>query len=115
MTEMSGFVVTDIDANHDVGREADEPGVLFIVGGPGLAGDRLAKSCEGGSRGAGLHHAFHHRGDLVGGHRVQYLLAAVDQLRLGVLPSSRGGGATPAFAGVVLLKWVTREIPDAGR
>ena len=35
--------------------------------------------------GAALHDALHHRGDLVGGHRVDHLLAAVDQRRLGLV------------------------------
>ena len=32
--------------------------------------------------GAALDHAFHDRGDLIGGERVEHLLALVDQLRL---------------------------------
>ena len=40
--EMARLVVADVDADREVGREADEPGVLLVVGGAGLAGDRLA-------------------------------------------------------------------------
>ena len=40
--EVARLVVADIDADHHLGREADEPGILLVVGGAGLAGDRLA-------------------------------------------------------------------------
>ena len=50
--------------------------------------------------GAALHDAFHHRRDLVGGHRVEHALALVDQRRLGlILPLV--GIAAAAFALVV--------------
>ena len=42
LAEIARLVVADIDADREVRREADEPGVLFVVGGSGLAGDRLA-------------------------------------------------------------------------
>ena len=87
--EMARLVVADIDADRDVGREADEPDVLLVVGGAGLAGDRLADLAQHG-RGAALHDAFHHRGDLVGGHRIEHLLAAVDQRRLGLVRPAVG-------------------------
>jgi len=41
---MARLVVAEIDADHEIGGEADEPGVLLVVGGAGLAGDRLADS-----------------------------------------------------------------------
>ena len=37
-------------------------------------GDRAPEALGAGT-GAALHHAFHHRGDLVGGHGVEHLLA----------------------------------------
>ena len=79
LAERARLVVADINADHDVGRKADEPDVLFVVGGAGLAGDRLADRAHDGG-GAALHDAFHDRGDLVGGHRIDHLLAPVDQL-----------------------------------
>ena len=50
---------------------------------------------------AALDHALHHRGDLVGGHRIEHLLAPVDQRRL-VLVRPLVGVAAAAFALVVL-------------
>ena len=64
-------------------------------------------------RGAGLHHAFHHRGDLVGRHRIQHLLAAIDQLRLGLVLPAAGRVAAAAFARVVLEDGVAVAILDA--
>ncbi len=32
------LVEAHVEAGHEVGREADEPGVLLVVGGAGLAG-----------------------------------------------------------------------------
>ena len=40
--EAARLVEADIDADGEIGREADEPGVLAVVGGAGLAGQRLA-------------------------------------------------------------------------
>jgi hypothetical protein len=37
------LVEADIEADDEVGRVADEPGVLFVVGRAGLAGDRAAE------------------------------------------------------------------------
>src|SRR5262249_31208880 len=39
MPERAWLIVTDIDPGGQVGREPDEPGVLVVVGGAGLAGD----------------------------------------------------------------------------
>ena len=77
--------------------------VLPAIGLPTVAHDR---------RGAALHDAFHHRGDLVGGHRIEHLLAAVDQGRLGlILPLV--GVAAVAFALVVLVDGVAVAVLDA--
>src|SRR5689334_1163071 len=65
LTERTRLVVAHVDGDGDIGREADEPDVLGLVGGAGLAGDRLADLLDHG-RGAGLHHAFHQLGDLIG-------------------------------------------------
>src|SRR5262249_52834983 len=109
--EMPRLVVTDVDADRDVGRIADEPGVLFVVGGAGLAGDRLADRLHHGP-GATLHHAPQDRRDLVGGHRIDHLLALVDQARLRlVLPLV--GGAAAAFTLVMLVDRAAVTILDA--
>src|SRR6476469_8346328 len=63
-TERLRLVVADIDADHEVGREADEPGVLVVAGCAGLAGDGLADflaEADARSR-AAQHDAFHDRG-----------------------------------------------------
>src|SRR5260370_9426200 len=39
--EVARLVVAHVDADGEVGREAEEPDVLLVVGGAGLAGDRL--------------------------------------------------------------------------
>src|SRR5689334_17196725 len=61
-SKMPRLVVTHIDTDHDVRREADKPCILFIVSRTGLACNRLtdflleARPC----RGAAQNHAFHH-------------------------------------------------------
>src|ERR1700743_1083645 len=68
-SERTRLVVAHVDADHEVRREADEPGVLGLVGGAGLAGERLADFLQRG-RGTGIDDTFQHRGDLVGGHGI---------------------------------------------
>ena len=63
-------------------------------------------------RGAALDHAFHHRGDLIGGHRIEHLLAPVDQRRLGLV-APLVGVAAAAFALVVLVDGVAVAVLDA--
>ena len=46
MSERRRIVEADIDADHEVGREADEPGILLVVGGAGLARDRPVQHFE---------------------------------------------------------------------
>src|SRR5262245_40923407 len=84
-SDMSRLVEAEIDAADDIGRKADEPDILLVIGRAGLAGDRLADFTHHRGR-ATLHDAFHHRGDLIGGHRIDHLFAVVDQrwLRLSV-------------------------------
>ena len=97
---------------HDeIGREADEPGVLLVVGRAGLAGDRLADLLHDRRR-AALHHALHHGGDLVGGHRVEHLLAVVDERRLRLAGPGRGVAAF-ALALVVLVDGAAEAVLDA--
>ena len=60
------LVEADIDADCEIGRVADEPGVALVIGGAGLAGHRLADRLQG-LAGAALDHPFEHRGDLIGG------------------------------------------------
>src|SRR5439155_18046506 len=104
-------VVAHIEANDEVRREAYEPGVLLVIGRAGLAGDVAAELGNGGA-GTALHDAFHHRGDLVGGHGVEHLLGIVDQFRLRlVLPF--GGVAALAAAFVLLEDGLAIAILDA--
>src|SRR5690606_507127 len=75
------LVEANIDAHGEFGREADKPGILIVVGRAGLASYRaIERACS--SAGTALHYAFHHRGDLVGRHRVEHLLAIVNDARL---------------------------------
>jgi hypothetical protein len=53
-------------------------------------------------RGAALDDAFHHGGDLVGGHRIEHLLGGVDQLRLGLVDP--GGRRAALAAALVVLE-----------
>src|SRR4051794_41983916 len=94
--QAAGLVIPDIETDDEIRRKADEPEVLCIAGGAGLAGDRLTHLAQR-YRGAALHHPFHHRGDLIGGGDIKYLLAAVDELRLGGIFSARPGNPAPAF------------------
>src|SRR6185437_7229886 len=75
--ECARIVEADIDADREVGRRAEEPGVLGIVGGAGLAGDRPAERRELG-RGAPRGHAQHHVDDLVNRGGIVERLARVD-------------------------------------
>src|SRR5690349_19797084 len=77
-------VVADEHADHQVRRIADEPGVLLLVGGAGLAGDGNVGNVFLDHRGgAALHHALHDRGHLIGGVRIKDLLAVIGQHRFG--------------------------------
>src|SRR5262249_20310359 len=97
--ERARLVVAEIDADREVGCEADEPSVLGLVGGAGLAGDRLADLAQN-RRGAAYHDTLHDRDHLVGGHRVEYLLAPVDHRRFGLIIPFLGVAAA-ALARVV--------------
>src|SRR5882724_12184193 len=101
LAEVARLVVAHIDTDDDVRRKADEPCILFVVGGAGLAGDWLADFLHHRRR-AALYDGFHHRGDLIGGHRIQHLLPAIDKLGLGLVLPAAGGIAAPAFPRIVL-------------
>src|SRR6185312_2122791 len=58
VAERSRLVEPDIAAGDEVWREADEPRVVEVVGGAGLAGERLADR-GGGDAGALLHDPLH--------------------------------------------------------
>ena len=75
-------VVADIDADRQIGRVADEPGIALVVRSAGLAGHGLADDLEF-LPGAALHDTFHHRGDLVGGIGAHHLLADIEEFGLG--------------------------------
>src|SRR5581483_8097420 len=93
MTERVRLVETEIDADDEIGRKADEPGVLVVVGGAGLAGDRTIEHLQLLRR-AALDHPFHDVDHLEGRHRIDDLLAVIDELRLLLtLPLARGAGA----------------------
>ncbi len=99
--ERTRLVKAEIDADDDVRRKADEPGIPRFIGGAGFAGNRLADFLHRDRRSA-LHHAFHHRGDLIGGHGIEHLLAAIDQLRLRLILPAAGRVAATAFTRIVL-------------
>src|SRR5262249_31548627 len=77
-TKMTRLVVANINSHYDVPRAPDEPGVLFVVPGPRFSRDRLSDFAHHRGRPA-LDDTFHHGCDLIGGHRIQHLLAPVDQ------------------------------------
>src|SRR5258708_1429418 len=114
--EMARLVVAHVNTDYEVGREADEPGILFVVGGAGLAGNRLLDLVQH-SRGAALDHTFHDRGDLISGHWIKPLLAPIDQAGLGLfLPFL--ATAPAAFARIVFVDGgprATRDGVDQGR
>ena len=110
-SEVAWLVVANVAADHEIRRKADEPGILLVVGGARLAGDRLTYLAQHG-RGAALHDALHHRGDLERGHRVEHLLAPVDQCGLGLAVPFIGVTAA-ALARVVPEDRVAVPILDA--
>ena len=73
-----GLIKADEDRNDEVRREANEPGVLLIIGCACLAGDRTFQSTQFGRR-AALYHTFHHGRDLVGRHRIKDLITGINQ------------------------------------
>src|SRR5690606_37063139 len=68
--EAARGVVADETACGDAGAVADEPDVLRLVAGAGLAGEVEAEPVDGGCAGAAADRALKHGGDLVGGDRV---------------------------------------------
>src|SRR5262245_14745573 len=77
-TKMTRLVVAKINSDDNVRCETDEPCVLFVVRGPRFPRDRLSDLAHHRGR-AALNDAFHHRRDLIGSHRIENLLAPVDQ------------------------------------
>src|SRR5205823_2341469 len=73
-------VIADKDAGGEIRAEPDKPGVLPIVGGAGLAGDRLADRFDRGA-GAALHDAFHHSDELESRQGVGDLLTGIGEHR----------------------------------
>ena len=57
-------VEADPAAGDDAGGEADEPGIVEIIGGAGFAGDRLGDALHGRRAGAAQDDALHHGDDL---------------------------------------------------
>ena len=92
-------VEADEHADDEIGRVADEPGVLLLVGRAGLAGDRPPERLQRG-RGAALDDALEDRGHLVGGVRIEDLRAAVDEL--GLLLPGPGVGLAGLARGLVV-------------
>src|SRR5690606_7224049 len=88
------LVEADKDADNEIGREADEPGVAPVIGGAGFAGERHTHLARGGA-GAALDDAFEHRDHLIGGLRAFDLFAIVREFRrhdgFGIFRVARGG------------------------
>ena len=88
VAEALRLVEADVDADHQIGREADEPGIAAVVRGAGLAGDRLADRARAHA-GAALDHALQQVDHLIGARRRDHLLALVDQDRRAAAPARR--------------------------
>ena len=68
LAQRARLVIAHVAARDDIGGEADEPHVLGIVGGTGLARNRH-RQMDARAR-AALDHTFHHRGQVIGGDRI---------------------------------------------
>src|SRR5262249_43310996 len=75
------IVETHINADDEVGGEADEPAILLVVSSTGLARDRSVEHFELLRR-AAFDNSFHDVGHLVSRHRIDDLRAIIDELRL---------------------------------
>src|SRR6185503_20114680 len=98
--EAARLAIAKIETDDEIGRKADEPDVLAVAGGAGLAGDRLADLAHDRRR-AALHHPLQHRGDLIGRQRIEHLLPAVHQLGLGLVLPAAGRVAAAALARIM--------------
>src|SRR5690606_14884986 len=95
--QRAGVVEADEDADHDVGREADEPGRTIFIGGARLAADPWAQAAGTGA-GAALDHALQHGGHLIGGDGVDHLGPAI--LKAGRFLAAEAPAAVAALATV---------------
>ena len=111
MSHGRGIVETHIRADHEVRREADEPAILLVIGGPGLSGDGSLEHLEFLRR-AALNHAFHDGNHLISAHRIDDLRAIVDELGL-VLAAPFPCVAIDAVAIVMLPDGAAVAILDA--
>src|SRR4029078_5138565 len=111
MSHGRGIVETKIHADHEVRREADEPAILLVIGGPGLAGDGPFQNLELHRR-AALADAFSHGDHLIGAHRIDDLRTVVDELRL-ILAAPFSCVAIDALAIVMLPDGAAVTILDA--
>ena len=80
MAERAGPVEADIHADHEIGGEADEPGIDIIARRARLSGKRLAHRPEPAS-GAAQHRAFQHGHHLIDALRVRNPFARVRRVR----------------------------------
>src|SRR5262249_17841478 len=109
--DVARLIEPHIDAADDVRRKADKPDVFLIVCRAGLARDRFSDFAHD-RRGAALYDAFHQRGDLVGGHRVDHLLPTIDQRRLDLIVPFRCVAAD-AFPLIMLKYRMAVAVRDA--
>ena len=77
IAERARLIIAHEYADGEIGRVADEPEILGVVGRAGLASEVLADFLDR-LTGAALDDAFHDRGDLIGGERIEHLLALID-------------------------------------
>src|SRR3546814_12726268 len=110
--ERHGRIEADIDAGDEVRRIADKPGILLVVRGPGLTGHRAVFDVDLAGGSAAADDAFHHRGDLVGGNRIEDLLAIVDQHRLFL--AGQGAGIATVAGSFLVTRPAERRVGQEG-
>ena len=93
------FVEADENADRQIRRKTDEPGVQFLVGGPGLTGQGFADPPDSSS-GAPLNDALEHGHQLIGAARLGHRGAGISDLRHR-LAGPVGGPAVGAVAPVM--------------
>ena len=106
VAQAQGIVEADPDRGHQIGGEADEPGIGEVLAGAGLAGDGAVQALAGGVAGAALHHALHHRDHLEHAGRIGDRRAGILQarrcLRVGAIVAFAAAGAEHHMAVPVL-------------